>query len=477
VKAVLEALDSFPGMRLAKPGEFVRRAYHAGKMDLVQLESVADLLLAETEAQRIQALQAMGGSQTSVYSRWRKELLSCLASVEAVLDFGEDAELSEDVALAVVPRVINLRQELQKRLADGRRGELIRDGLRAVLLGPVNAGKSSVLNLMAGREAAIVSPFPGTTRDVVEVPLELGGFKVLLSDSAGIRDAKDPVESEGISRAMAASLNADVAVVVLDSSTLLRAKREAPLDAGHRPADVQEFFGRMAAERAKVTGGLPGQEASVSAGRPLLVLLNKADILGGNEGHELAAFIRALQSFGEEKHLLRVPDGMPKEMVGPRGEGIPVGSYHPEEGYAAAGPGGGSPLQQRAWWLLQGITRALGDCGAPRVVALSCKSQAGAGALVGELESAVVQVMGQGQEAAAADAILGRESVVITRHRHRVLLQECIDCLHSYEGCHEELELAAEELRAAAKALGSVTGAIETEEVLEVIFGEFCIGK
>eukprot|EP00873_Tetraselmis_striata_P034500 jgi/Tetstr1/454764/TSEL_041647.t1 len=409
VRALLGVLGQLPGLRMAQAGEFARRAFLAGKMDLLQLESTADLLAAETEAQRrqarptratpgqegthgslqtlygklgcycgncgsvvvvvvvvvvappgrwapfhiswaapnvpqmwsrTQAVAGLEGGPGSVYRSWRGDILHCLASVEAVLDFGEDADLGSSIASDVRSRAVTLRQSIQRELENGKRGEIIRDGVRAVLLGPPNVGKSSILNLLAGRPAAIVTSQPGTTRDIVEVPLELNGLKVILSDTAGFREDAGDIEQEGINRATHAARLADVLVAVLDVSTLLRTGQ----DDGETFASQLEDVLR---ERSSA---------------PLLVLLNKSDLLG----------------------------------------------------FAESTLGGG-----------------------------------------------------EGAE----------ESSIITRHRHRQLLRSCVSALLRYESCWEELELATEELRCAARALGSITGAIETEEVLDAIFSEFCIGK
>lgn len=178
VRAVADALATLPGVRPAEPGEFTRRAFQLGRLDLTEIEGLADLLAADTEAQRVQALAAAGGAARRQCEAWRTTLLRCLAHVEAVIDFGEDEEIADEVAAGVAPTVLALQKELEVHLAAASGGEIVREGVRVALVGPPNAGKSSLLNALAGREAAIVSHIPGTTRDILEVALDLGGYKV-----------------------------------------------------------------------------------------------------------------------------------------------------------------------------------------------------------------------------------------------------------------------------------------------------------
>nr|XP_038024920.1 LOW QUALITY PROTEIN: tRNA modification GTPase GTPBP3, mitochondrial [Anas platyrhynchos] len=220
VSGVLQALGRLPGLRPAEPGEFTRRAFHRGKLDLTAAEGLGDLIHAETEAQRRQALRQMEGELGRLYQRWSETLTQALAHLEAYIDFSEDDNVEEEVLSQVDAAVRALEQELGAHLQDGRRGELLRGGVHAVIAGPPNVGKSSLLNLLCQRPAAIVSPVAGTTRDVVEVSLNVTGYPVVLSDTAGLRDATDPVEREGVSRARDRLQRADLVLAVLDATAV-----------------------------------------------------------------------------------------------------------------------------------------------------------------------------------------------------------------------------------------------------------------
>lgn len=189
-------------IRPADRGEFTRRAFDNGKMDLTEVEGLADLLAADTSEQRKQALRQMDGYLKVSYEKWRHELIGCLAHTEAVIDFGDDDredDVNDDAMWALTPRIRKLKEELEYHLDDGKRGEIVRDGIKIALAGPPNAGKSSLMNALARRPAAIVSPIAGTTRDIVEVRMDLAGVSCIVSDTAGIRlTSNDPIEIEGI---------------------------------------------------------------------------------------------------------------------------------------------------------------------------------------------------------------------------------------------------------------------------------------
>jgi tRNA modification GTPase len=216
VRAVLEALALIPGCRPAEPGEFARRALANGKLDLAEVEGLADLIDAETEAQRRQAICVASGVHSAVYEGWRANLLGVMALVEAAIDFSDESEIAELPLSQALAMAITLSGELASHLADGHRGEIVRDGYRVVLAGPPNAGKSSLLNALARRDAAIVSDEAGTTRDVIEVRLDLGGWPVMVTDTAGLRETTSKVEQEGIRRTIAEARRADLVLWLVE---------------------------------------------------------------------------------------------------------------------------------------------------------------------------------------------------------------------------------------------------------------------
>ena len=216
VEAVGLALGRIDGLSPAEPGAFTRRAFFAGKLDLTRIEALADLIAAETEAQRRQAQRQAGGALAHLYDGWRERLLRCLAHVEAAIDF-PDEDLPDGIDETVRAELGALRAALDAHLADGGRGERLRAGVQVAILGPPNAGKSTLFNRLAGREAAIVSAEAGTTRDVLEVHLDLGGYPALLADTAGLRRTGGAVEAEGVARARARAETADLRLVLLDA--------------------------------------------------------------------------------------------------------------------------------------------------------------------------------------------------------------------------------------------------------------------
>lgn len=235
MEGLLEVLADFDGCRYAEAGEFTSRAYASGKLDALQVEGLADLLTADTSIQRQQALEQLDGALTRVYEEWRSQLIAGWAHAEAVIDFGDDEQLMEDdietldedekehaqqsIWGNVREQIQTLRMAMQRELRDSRRGEMVREGLQIAIVGAPNAGKSSLFNILANQEAAIVSPTAGTTRDVLQVSLNLGGVKCILQDTAGMRDQTDDViEQEGMKRAVRAASSADLVLAMVDSS-------------------------------------------------------------------------------------------------------------------------------------------------------------------------------------------------------------------------------------------------------------------
>lgn len=220
IAAALDALIGQDNVRLAEPGEFTRRAFENGKLDLAEAEGLADLVDAETEGQRRQALRQMRGDLSARVEIWRAQMIEAMALLEAAIDF-PDEELPEDLAERVAPKLAILRGELSAALEDASRGERVREGYRIAILGAPNAGKSSLLNTLARRDAAIVSDIPGTTRDVIEVRLVLAGFPVWIADTAGLREAADNIEAEGVRRAFARAEEADLRIGLVEAQAEL----------------------------------------------------------------------------------------------------------------------------------------------------------------------------------------------------------------------------------------------------------------
>jgi tRNA modification GTPase len=216
VSGVMAALRRL-GLRLAEPGEFTRRAFLNGKLDLTQAEAVADLAAAETEAQRRQALRQLDGTLGELYRGWGERLLRTLAHLEAAIDF-PDEELPPEIEARVAAEIEALASEIATHLSDSHRGERLRDGIAIAIVGPPNAGKSSLLNQLARREVAITSPIAGTTRDVIEVAIDLAGYPVVLADTAGLRESADSIEREGLRRALARAEAADLRLYVFDAT-------------------------------------------------------------------------------------------------------------------------------------------------------------------------------------------------------------------------------------------------------------------
>lgn len=231
----INALSGLPGLRLARPGEFARRAFMNGKLDLSQVEAIADLIAADTAAQAHQAYRQLSGRLGMLCEAWRQRLLLLRAQAEAEIDF-PDEDLEGGIGAALRPELALIRTEIAALLQDSRRGERLREGFAIAILGPPNAGKSSLLNLLAGREAAIVSAVAGTTRDVLEVALDLGGWPVVVADTAGLRaldpttaDVHTAIEVEGMRRARARAHEADLRLVVLDACNPIAPLTDAEL--------------------------------------------------------------------------------------------------------------------------------------------------------------------------------------------------------------------------------------------------------
>lgn len=230
IDGLLGALSRIAGCRMALPGEFTKRAFENGKMDLTEAEAVADLIAAETESQRLLALDQISGSLSRLYRDWTDRLTKILAHQEADIEFPED-DLPQGLSTGLTDGIMRLQREITAHLDDNRRGERLRDGVRVAIIGAPNAGKSSLLNALARRDAAIVSSEAGTTRDIIEVHLDLGGYPVILADTAGLRDTDNKIEAEGIRRAQDAARKADIRIALFDATQDMDLDTKAMIDA------------------------------------------------------------------------------------------------------------------------------------------------------------------------------------------------------------------------------------------------------
>jgi len=364
IDGVLDCLAARPGLRIAEPGEYTRRAFENGKMDLTAAEGIADLIDAETAAQRKQAVRQMAGELGALYENWRARLMKALAYIEADIDF-PDEDLPGGIVPVVRGDLSSVHGEMDKHLADNRRGERLREGFQIVILGAPNAGKSSLLNRLARREAAIVSEIAGTTRDMIEVHLDLGGFPVTMVDTAGLRESGDVIETEGVRRATARAEDADLRLVVVDRS-----------DWPHIDAEAARLI-----------------DANT------ILLVNKVD---GVDFGDIPTVWSGKSAIGDRLELPVLPIS------------------------AMTGQGMESLLQLLETRVKEGL-----DFAGP---------------------------------------------VPLTRLRHRQALERASD--HLDRGLQTDIaELAAEDVRLAVREIGKITGRVDVEDLLDIIFGDFCIGK
>lgn len=349
VEKLLSELADFSGCRIAEAGEFTRRAFSNGKMDLTIAEGLADLIAAETEGQRRLAMQVASGAQRALYTEWRQKLLRARAFIEAELDFADESDVPGSVSEQVWQSLDQLRKDIEAHIASGKRASMLRDGLHVVIVGAPNAGKSSLLNFLAGREVAIISEEAGTTRDLLEVKLDLGGIPVYVTDTAGLRETDSSVEKIGVERARARMADADLVLLLEDMSDPIA----------------------VAWDETPIRLWKIGTKADLKEGSSD----NWSYRISTKNGEGLDKLLADLQSFAEAQ-------------IGQIDDAVPTRQRH-----------------------------------------------------IGLLRSTVVEI----------DRALG--------------------------GTHLPLELRAENMRLASQYLGRITGDVDVEEILDVIFSQFCIGK
>lgn len=354
IAAMFDALGAIDGLRPAEPGEFTRRAFENGKLDLTEAEGLDDLIHADTDRQRRQALRHLKGLLGAKAETWRQQIIEASALIEAGIDFSDEGDVSAELAAPALKKIAALKSEIEETLISSAQSERLREGLTVAIAGPPNAGKSTLLNRLARREAAIVSPHAGTTRDVIEVHLDLDGYPVTLIDTAGVRETHDPVEQEGVRRARDRARTSDLVLWLVDAND-----KDAPSPEAE------------------------GDHAPVWIVRNKVDLIHSKNVAGARAQFDISAS---------------------------RGDGVP------------------------------------------------------------ELIAALVSF--------AQDYFGSGEMALVSRARHRTLLLETVAALdragHSAETGDE---LLAEELRIAIHSLGRLTGRVDVEDILDVIFREFCIGK
>lgn len=351
INILIDILGKFNNFRIAQPGEFARRAFLNNKMDLTQSEGLVDLINAETIIQHKQAIRQYAGELEKLYESWRKDIIKILANIEAYLDF-PDEEIPEDTTNTMNLEIKRIKSEIENHLMDNRRGEKLRNGLYVAIVGKPNVGKSSLLNYLAKRDVVIVSDIAGTTRDIVEIHLDLEGYPITIADTAGIRESDDLIEAEGIKRAINRSKSADFNIVMFDKES-----------------------------------SLPDRETMNLINKNAIIIVNKLDL---NMEFDVS------------------------ELMNP--------------------------------------------------IFISLKTGEGINLLMDKIKLKAEELMSP------------TSSPQITRERYRFHLTRCLENLN-YFNLENDLELAVEDLRLAAREIGAITGNIDIDTILDEIFSSFCIGK
>ena len=354
IRSIIEALGQLPDFRLAEPGEFSRRAFYNGKMDLTEADGLADLIDAETYMQQKTALRQMGGALLKQYDAWRDELVTILSHIEAYIDF-PDEEIPEDIVSEVENTVFKVADGIRRHLSENRVNERLREGFRIAIAGPANAGKSSLVNAIVKRNVAIVSDIAGTTRDAVEAYVDIKGFPFIFTDTAGLRETNDEIEKIGIDIAKEKISDADFKIFIFDAEK-----------------DDPEIFRQYTDHQNNY-----------------LVVANKIDKISEVQKEKLSQDNCLLISVKENQNL--------------------------------------EVLIDHIYNYFNDIYTTGSNC-------------------------------------------------LITRERYRQALQSCVSSLECFN-LRKDIELAAEDVRLACRAIGKITGRVEVDEILDKIFGSFCIGK
>ncbi|KAK7079456.1 tRNA modification GTPase gtpbp3, mitochondrial [Halocaridina rubra] len=458
ISAVLGALSSLPGYYPAQPGDFTKRAFYNGKLDLTEVEGLGDLIHAETEAQRKQALQQMEGALGQLYTGWRQVLLHCRANIEAFIDFSEDENIQEGVVEDVEVKVRKIIKEMEHHLSDNRRGERLRSGLQLAILGRPNVGKSSFLNALVQRPAAIVSPVPGTTRDVIETTIDMGGYPIILSDTAGLRDTDDIVETEGIKRALARSRHADVAVIILEATEIV-----SLLEKGLFNWDrfIKSYFAELGIGENEDKTLEYEYSSSWISNEKYVILLNKVDLIVSED----------------EKRLLKSALEDPCFLV----------SMKTEEGI------------ENALLKLKHICASLCESGTAENPTLTAtRHRTHISACLKSLKLIINNYnennyhthleKGEKSNSPKIDELSANNSNISETAYHfperetpNINIHSSTQAFEEFDGnllrSEETLLIAAHHLQKATNHLGYVTGHITTEDILDHIFSAFCIGK
>ena len=356
IQSLLKSISQIKNCRMAEPGEFTKLAFQNGKINLLKAESIGDLISSETEIQMKQALKIIAGNNLKKFENWRNELLKILSHIEAKIDF-PDEDLPENILKNIKDTSLKITNEIEKNLNDKKIGEIIREGFKIAIIGPPNVGKSSLLNYLSNREVAIVSEIAGTTRDVIETHLNIGGYPVIISDTAGIRESEDEIERKGIKLSLKKAEEADLKIIILDQKT-----------------QKNSHFLR-----------------DLTNGKSLLVI-NKIDLENYKLDTEINKFNPVLISLKKETNINGLIDKIKKSLE---------------------------------------------------------------------------------------NKFKGSENILITRERHRINLEECLENLKKFNNKSNsgDFDKAAEDLRLASRSLGRITGKFDVEEILDSIFNDFCIGK